>query len=238
MRASHLTVVAGCMLAVGHGCVEGDLPLLPSPSATGGGGGVGGIGGALGGGALGGGASEGGAPSTPECYREQDIVYLSGDHQIVGHRDLCSADQLAAIADCWQSGDIDCPTFFTNAANAECGACLRGTTSSAVIPVLMWASGLDAYYVEVVACEAVASELEQCIDAVSLELCRVSACETCYGEMDKYQACLSFAGQYGCPAIELTGDCATMFFGPIPTECDGPSAPSRAIQAAQLLCGK
>ncbi len=170
------------------------------------------------------------------CFDARDAVYPTGAQVIAGYQGRCTQAQLDALGTCWLGGDLECTAFYADPANADCSACVRGTPSSATVPALMSAFGVRYYYIQVIACEAVAEQKEHCIEAVELEFCRVTACEGCYDDDAAYDDCASYAYETGCSSIELPADCESVFttFSP---ECWSQSLPERLVDTAAVLCG-
>ncbi|NUO49064.1 MAG: hypothetical protein HOV80_09435 [Polyangiaceae bacterium] len=181
-------------------------------------------------------ASSTGSSMPDACFKGQDAVYLGGDTEIAGHQDRCTTAQLDALGDCWFNGDLDCASFFNDGANADCSACVRGTTSEPTVPALMTAFGVQYFYVQVLACEAVAEAKEHCIEAVALEFCRVSACEGCYDDDSDYDSCADYAYREGCSAITLSPDCESIFTTYSP-DCWSQDLAERLMMTATMLCG-
>jgi hypothetical protein len=199
-------------------------------------------GGGAGGSGLGGGSttittSASSTMMADACFEARDAVYVGRGLAIAGYQDRCSPEQLDALGDCWFGGDLDCAGFFNDGANADCSACIRGTPNSTTVPALMTAFGVQYYYVQVLACEAVAESKEHCIEAVALEFCRVSACEGCYDDTADYDSCAEYAYDEGCSAIALPSDCESIFTTYSP-ECWSDSLSERLMKTATALCGK
>lgn len=113
---------------------------------------------------------------------------------------------------------------------------MRGTPASMVIPAQLTAFGLNYYYTQVVACEAVVQDKLDCLEAVQLELCRLTACEACYDVQPDYYECQDYAVQHGCSDILLPPGCETLLTELSP-ECYARTIAERAIETVTVLCG-
>jgi hypothetical protein len=176
------------------------------------------------------------AGPTNDCYSERDVVLLEDDHVVAGHQGRCSTAQLAEIASCWLNGDPACATFFGDSTNEDCRDCVRGTPASTIIPAQLTAFGLSYYYTQVIACAMVVQDKPDCLAAVQLELCRVTACEACYAEDPEYYDCMDYAVGAGCSGIALPPACESLFTELSP-ECYAPTVEERAVKTATVLCG-
>ncbi|NUO53534.1 MAG: hypothetical protein HOV80_32180 [Polyangiaceae bacterium] len=174
---------------------------------------------------------------TNECYDERALIHLSEDLVVEGHQGLCTETQLGEISDCWLSNDFNCVSFFSAPANADCRDCVRGTPAATIVPAQLTAFGLQYYYTQVIACEAVSEGKEdQCLGAVQMEFCRVTACEACYGDDADYYECQDYAVAHGCSDIVVPPECESLFINQA-AECYGPTIQIRSVKAATVLCG-
>jgi hypothetical protein len=225
--------IAGCDLVLDVGAYHERPGSSPAATSSSGGEGVAGGGGT--GSSASSTVSSTSAGMPDPCYKEQEAVYISDDHEIVGHQGRCTAAQLADFTVCVENHDFDCLSFYGEPANSDCGTCIRSFTANPIIAALLSALGVASYYAQVTACEAVTQGKEHCLEAVQLDFCRVTACEGCYDDEEAYDACFGYAVEYGCPEVTLPVECESIFY--LTPPCNAETVEERVITTATILCG-
>ncbi len=173
----------------------------------------------------------------PKCYDADRVNFYGGGHQILGYQNRCSEAQLNEVFACWDAGNWfnGCP-LYTDPAAEDCFDCLFGENQVAV-PVWLQPPGSVQIWIQYHACIAFALGLTSCIEAVQLEYCRTSVCDTCDPE-DLFEAsdCFDYATIDACAGIVLPAGCQAVFTEE-PFECFSPGFDGRAKNTARVLCG-
>lgn len=180
------------------------------------------------------------------CFDDSVALVAPGETPDVGLGN-CSAQQITDFFEACFNGNGDCEAFQNDTANDDCLGCMFAGTGTHFPPLLLGnqtATG-STVYVNVYACESIASGQTQCAQGTSrFSHCVNTSCESCMTEAED-QACLQEAQGPSsiCSTAEqimIPAGCESILqidFANLSPECAGTDFQSLYTSAATYICG-